>query len=136
MTFYLITNKVNIKDKNNIDNLICYSITNTKKQAEEYIARLLFMQHRNHFLAWCNNRNIIIKDSYYPEHSLWKTYYNLVWPNEKKIYAIQQVKYKSQDMASILRMFNNSIPVGCSFETEEEYKHYEVVNNVSLTKQK
>jgi hypothetical protein len=132
---YLITNKVDIAKKDKLDDVLCYSITTTKQEAEECINRLLFIEHRQHFLAWCANKNITIANPYYPDQKIWELYYKLVWSDEPIPYIIQRVEYNLKSIASIFRMFNNTPPIGCSYETEMEIKRFsqDNINNCTNT---
>lgn len=135
-TFYLVTNNINLNSKDDAKDFRCYTITISHKQAEEYIQRINFITHRNHFIAWCNNNDIHLKDDYFPDEAIWQKYYNLVWKDEKPRYFIQKIKYSLTTLASLLRMYNNVIPLGCSYETDAEYDKFVKENHISIDSSK
>lgn len=130
--FYLITSKVDINE--DPDDSIFYSLVTSKKEAKECVDRLIFLSHRNHFFAWCNNRNIKLKHKDFPDKHLWDYYYKLVWPTEKNPYVIKKIKYDTKDIASLFRMMNNVPILGCSYETSMELDNYIKVNHITIDK--
>lgn len=105
------------QDKKNISKFL--TLTCTKQEAVDFCYKYMRIQNFNHFKLWCVLRELNVDDE-----NAWKKYYdNVISIEEKKQYIITKITYKLNDVAAILRMFGGCLPVGCSFDTKEEYNY-------------
>ena len=99
-----------------------YTITKTKKEAEEYINKILFIEHKQDFESWCFYQKIKPEDM----PTAWVKYFNTRLSSEEKLkYRYYKVKYNDYEIAAILRLFCNCTPIGCSFDAPFEKKYLE-----------
>lgn len=107
---------------NNIKNKFL-TITKDISSAHEYIMMLLKHQHKTHFEAWCQIRELDVGKS-----SSWLSYYDdCIDISEKEEFQIIKVKYELENIFAVLRMFGNCIPLGCSFDKEIEEIYFKTV---------
>ena len=112
LVFWCISDK---KDPN-----IIYTFTNTFAEISEYLLKLYVYQYRyDHFLTWCESRN---KD----KSNLLdiNEYVQALEINLFDYYNIGTVEYSQHNMASLFRIFNQCVPLNCSFETDFEREAY------------
>jgi hypothetical protein len=102
-----------------VDNLRFYTITETIEEAKDYVNRRLYLDNRDHFVGWCNLRNINPDDD-----SNWEQYLTSTNNIQFGKYLINKVTYRLKDVALIFRMFNNCIPIGASYEEEVELVNF------------
>ena len=99
---------------------ILLTITNTKKQCDEYINKLLLKENYNDFNSWCFYQKIAM------DPIAWVKYYNTRLSDEQKSkYMIQKIYYRDFELAAILRMFCGCKAIGCSFDIKEESAYVE-----------
>ena len=111
-TFYVVKN---INQPN-----ILLTITNTKKQCDEYINKLLLNENYNDFSSWCFYQKIVM------DPIAWVKYYNTRLNDEQKgKYVIQKIYYRDFELSAILRMFCGCKAIGCSFDMKEENAYVE-----------
>jgi hypothetical protein len=125
--WFVVNNDFNFLDGEEYADKECtvYSVTDTEERAKEYVNKAIFMKHLQHFVAWCYAQHINVKNPYSPSPELWSKYYNTVWAGlEKFPYRIQKETYDIEDIAAMFRIFNNSIPMGCSYETKMEIEDF------------
>lgn len=93
------------------------TITDNKKDCDKYISRLLLIDNGEHFFSWCNLRNL--------EHNeeSWMKYLRTVGVDCSN-YKIRKMKYKTKDIATLLRLYNKCIPLGCDYDTDEEIENF------------
>ena len=97
-----------------------YTLTTSVNDAMEYAESMIQLDHFEHYSKWCDLRNLDMNDL-----NTWNTYYdNCVNDEEKMDYAITKISYSGKYVASMLRMFANCIPLGCSYENEAELEKY------------
>ena len=111
ITFYAVLNK---REPSKF-----LTFTLTKKQAIEYGNKFLKAIHMEHFKQWCeyHNLNADMNDS-------WNIYFmKCLTADEKREIVINKIGYKWEDMTAILRMFGGCVPLGCSFDTPQEYSY-------------
>lgn len=89
-----------------------YCITSTKEDAEEYVEAITRAENLQHFLSWCELHD---KKS----ETAWEEYSRVVIGPYRK-YGIIKMQYKVKDIASLFRMYNKCVPLGCSFEDSME----------------
>lgn len=115
VTFFVVQS---IDDCNAFLTIVC-----DKKDAIEFILKLLKLEKLNHFQAWCNLRNLDPSSD-----AAWSLYFNTCVPKEDKMkYVIRKIYYKLNDVGAILRMFGGCSPLGCKFDTPQEYDHLKQV---------
>ena len=105
-------------EKDNQDSLV--TILDDKKQISEYINRRILIDNYEHYLMWCDLRKLDFKNS---ENEL--LYINTLLDSNEEVlskytYIVKKVYYKRDKIASILRMFNKCVPLGCSYENAFE----------------
>lgn len=94
-----------------------FTITDNKKDCELYINKKLKIDYIEHFKMWCDLREIPMNDD------SWSKYVMTDFVDKRK-YVIRRMKYKVKDLASILRLSNGCIPIGCGYESKEEYEAF------------
>ena len=77
-----------------------------KKQIDEFINRMIIVDNWDHFKMWCDLRNLDYKSTEEAE--------------SKYTFIVKKTLYTKEALASILRMFNGCVPVGCSYENPVE----------------
>ena len=93
------------------------TVTCSKKDCTEYSHLLMKLNHLSHFTLWCNYRKYNVE-----AFSSWLKYFQDCVPKEEASdYAIMRISYRRDNLASILRMFMGSIPLGASFENKLEH---------------
>lgn len=93
------------------------TVTCSKKDAREYVHRVLKLEHMEHYKMWCELRDYNI-DS--PE--TWYKYFRTVLTKEDICkYLIGEISYGPNELASVIRVFVGCQPIGCSFDTKNEY---------------
>lgn len=116
--FYGVTDlDVNIE---NIKPDDLYTITPTMMQALEYLAEYYFVEHYDHYLAWCN---IHEKD---PDISR-EDYLLEMNPNLYENKKVIELFLEKDSICSILRMAYKCPPVACNFITKAEFDFYETI---------
>lgn len=106
-----------VKDSNNLfingnisfPNILC--VTSTKKEAEEYINKRLYIENYKHYCSWCELKGFI-QDNY-----SWN-YYKKTVINNNYFYTKSKVNYNT--LSGLLRIFYGCTPLGCSFDTLAE----------------
>lgn len=97
-----------------------YTFTNTYQQAVEYLMKLYVYKDRyEHFLQWCDFHK---KD----DTSLLDIgeYINNLDINLLDYYNIDKIEYSPDNLASLFRIYNNCVPLDCSYETNFEQQNY------------
>lgn len=89
------------------------TFTSSEKDCEEYTDRFLRAEKEEHFLSWCNMRNLDSDDI-----NAWLAYRDLCCNEER--FFIFKIKVTKNAIASVYRQLYSAIPVGCSFETPSE----------------
>ena len=92
-------------EQKQVPNVLC--VVKNKKQAEEYIDRLLFTKRFEHYSAWCSLKHLQINDE------SWAHYKSLT--TNPYYYRKTPVNYST--ISSLLRIFYGCQPIGCSFDT-------------------
>lgn len=105
--FFLVGTEKEIQNKS------FSTLTYSYKEACEYVVRRSVFDNKEHFENWCSIHNLELS----PQTIIY--YYNRILPIRNK-YIIQSIKYSKKQLASLLRIFANCIPIGCSFETTDE----------------
>lgn len=101
------------------------TISENRLDAYEYAMAFMRLQHQNHFDTWCELRQLDKDDI-----NNWLQYYDMcIEDDEKNNFQVVKVRYNVKDVVTILRMFGNCFPLGCSFDTEIEKEYFKAVLN-------
>ena len=107
--------------------LIILTVVPTKEDAQEYINKLLYLQHKDEFDTWCYYRQIDEKN----KQLYWPEYFNTrITAEEKSEYMFYKIKYSFCELAGILRMFCGCKPIGCSYELKDELAYLETKTRI------
>lgn len=99
-----------------------YTITSNTAQALKYLAELYFVEHYDHYVAWCEFHNKDVAKS--KEDYLLELNPDIL--NNKKIIEI----YLPRDaICSILRMAYKCIPIECNFISDHEIEFYNSITH-------
>ena len=112
---------------NTIDSDTPITFTTTREEAIIALDQYLYLKNYIHFRMWCNLRDLPINHG-----SSWSRYSQDILIDELSTdpatneapYLITRLDYKPNIIASLLRSINNCIPLGCSFDTEEEIEEF------------
>lgn len=92
------------------------TITNTKDESLEYVKKDILFKHIEHFRSWAQLRNLD-----WTEWDTQDTYLtDCIDIEEWSNYYIVPLYYTYPEIASMIRMFGNYIPLNCSFEFPQE----------------
>lgn len=106
-----------VLDRENEQNFL--TLTCDKEDAFDFAYKFIKIKNLNHFNMWCDLRGLD-KNS----DQAWNKYYiDCVSIEEKQKYIIRKITYKLKDVSAILRMFGGCLPLGCKFDTEQEYNY-------------
>lgn len=96
----------------------CLTVSHRRKDCDAYLSRRLMLDNFRHFSAWCGLRGIAADDDG------WGRYLSegVLSDDELGKYCVTKLKYRKGDIASLFRMYNGCIPLGCGFEKDEEYE--------------
>lgn len=97
-----------------------YSVVQSKKQAEEYINRLLYIENKTHFESWCALRGIESNPKSQDFIGSWFLYYNQCIATSPAKYVYRKMSYSLKDLIVLLRIYNQCVPIGCSFDDNLE----------------
>lgn len=95
------------------------TIVNKKEHAFEYAKRILLLNHKSHFIQWCDYKKLAYTDPY----AINLYYKDCISDEEKRGFKIVKFRPTSQEIAVSLRMFSGNIPLGCEHETYLEYQY-------------
>lgn len=99
---------------------VILTITEDKQQAIMYATNLLKIKYYEHFVRWAECHNFDVDDE-----EGWKVYFNdCITVEEKQALKLFPIFYTRANLASILRMFAGSVPLGCNFENDIEYDYF------------
>lgn len=109
------------------DDVVLVSVIAQKKQLKEYINRLFFNAHQEHFYNWCDLQGFEFmkdteeSDTFFPPQEVWDKYFmSTQLYEEANKYILLRLTYTKDMLASIMRSFMKSVPLGCSFEHPTE----------------
>lgn len=92
-----------------------YTFVTNYDEAFEYMCRLyLYLYRYEHYKMWCALRSLELSD----ESILQYLDDNEIDVNEK--FSIDILGYEESNLATLFRIYNNCVPLGCSYETEDE----------------
>lgn len=111
ITQYIVTNDCKSTEDMEIFTVVC-----KKEQACEYIEQRVKLDNAEHFISWCNLRNLNPGDQ-----MSWEKYAVSCDVSFDK-YVFKKVKIDERGIAAICRMCNHCLPIGCSFDEPAEYK--------------
>lgn len=108
------------------EDLVFYTLTSTRQEAEEYINKRLYIENKQHFKSWCELRELDFLDV-----DSWFAYVDSGGLTDEKLikYIITKVRYRVRDVATVFRMHNKSIPIGTSYEEAIEY--FNIIEHLS-----
>lgn len=101
----------------------CYlTFTKNKKQCYEYMDRIIFIIHRDYFTrrAECHDFKA---GSYEESQEAWSEFKSISdeYIKTVKSFYIRKLTYNLDGIACMMRMYANVVPVGASYETEQEF---------------
>ena len=104
------------------------TILSKQEQIGEFIDRMVILDHWNHYVAWCKLRELNYKDIE-SEQAYIENFYKIATQEDKQnyTYIVKRVAYNTDAIASILRMFNGCVPIGCSYEFKGEFTYANMV---------
>lgn len=106
-----------VVDKNNPKKFL--TVVLNEKQAYEFLTTFLQIMDADTFVAWCNTNNLNPR-----EIDSWKQFAQTQYILDKlKNYEIKKLSYKKEEIASIIRMFCQCVPIGCSYDLDAEYNY-------------
>lgn len=73
VTYYVVTD-----NSTDYDNMRCYTVCQSKKECDEFIDKYLILTNAEHYLEWCNLRNMNHKDI-----ESWKVYKRMLELDKK-----------------------------------------------------
>ena len=98
------------------------TIVATTDNALEYIDALLKIEHRDHFNSWCDLRGLEQNEDSWHEYTK-----VVISDDELEQFSILELKYTTQEIARMMRIYNSYLPVGASYENNVEHEYF---NNV------
>ena len=106
---------INVKKPNDF-----ITVVEHKKEAIEYMNMYFRLKYFEHFERWAECHHLNSEDD-----ESWKQYFTDCIPMEEKLeYRLIPIVYNSSNIASMIRMFTSSVPLGCSFENDLEYAYF------------
>ena len=94
-----------------------YTIVTTEDQANEYIRKRLILDNQEHYGMWCDLHG------YDPEsEDIIEKYISTILTEKDYKYGMLDVGYTKEKLAAILRIASTCIPVGCSYDLDEEWQ--------------
>lgn len=118
--FYAVID--NVQDECvNIDELSYYTVSVNEKDCYEYIDRKEKLDNASHYNSWCYIHKYN-KDA----PKTWNIYKSVVLENEKK-YCVIKIAYSLNNLSVALRMLNNCVPIGCSYESPVEVEFFNAI---------
>ena len=106
-----------ISDKDSDGKPLC--IVETKEQAKEFVSNRLYIKHLDDYKSWCyfNQRAL--------DNSSWQEFLqNKIDKEELNSFLIGSKCFNKSEIAAVLRMFIGCAPIGCSFESQQEYQYF------------
>ena len=97
------------------------TVLERKEQIKEFVDKNILAHNYKHFKAWCDLRQLdYTKEE--SENAYINNFLDAATEEDldKYTYIIKKAYYTKTALASILRMFNGCVPLGCSYETEVE----------------
>ncbi len=97
------------------------TITAKKKECQAYIKKKIMLDNYRHFSSWCELHE---KDA--DDEAVWDEYLcsDILSEEELTKYAIMTLRYRTRDLASILRACGNCVPIGVGYEKDYEYESF------------
>ena len=132
ITLYAISKcPINSSDEDFIKNL-CTLVSN-KKDISEYLLNKVIIDNWSHYCRWVELHYADREDDFEKR----RKYINVVLEGPKafKDYCIKKQQYTPDRIASIFRIINHCVPVGASYEKDNEVEalnqfFQEIVKNV------
>ncbi len=108
-------------DCTNIEELPYYTISINKDDCYEYIDKKEKFDNATHYNGWCFIHKYK-KDS----PKTWEKYKSIVLENAQR-YSVIKVNYSLKNLSVALRMLNNCVPIGCSYESPVEVEFFNMI---------
>ena len=106
-----------------IDNLC--TIVSSKKEITEYVKNKIIEDHKEHYNSW-----IKLHDK--KDNSATRAeYIDLLFqddPDSIPMFTVRKETYDAKGLASVFRIYNRCMPIGCSYESNEEVYCYNKIN--------
>lgn len=119
--------KAVLQGKKKLQDVCCYSIVNTLKEAAEFMIRLSVANSGEHYLSWCG-----IHDLEPSNQTAINLYFHDV-VEDKDAFSALAIKYDLSKIAAILRIFNRCVPLGCSYDLDIEHITYNTLKQQEKT---
>lgn len=119
--FYSLTNKIEGDYNLNLQqgNIRFYTISDNELDCWEYLDKMLYYKNREHFNSWKEYH----LNEFENESDAWECYRNNTLEEEiVEKYMIHELFIPKQNLASIMRMFTECIPLDCSFIKPVEFE--------------
>lgn len=97
-----------------------YTITEKKKQAEEWINKMTYIENRKHFKMWCELKGVTSDPENDGFNESWCQYYDSCISTADPKYVMSKVSYKPANIATLFRIYNKCVPIGCSYDEDIE----------------
>ena len=104
------------------------TVLTDKKQIDEFIDRMIIVDNWAHFKMWCNLRKLDYKNL--ENQYAYIDNYIAANPEEAEsnyTFIVRKTLYTKEALASILRMFNGCVPIGCSYENPVEVTYANLI---------
>lgn len=113
------------------------TILSQQDQINEFIDRMVIIDHWKHYVAWCKLRELNYKTKT-SESAYIDNFYKIATQEDIKhyTYIVKKVAYNTDAIASILRMFNGCVPIGCSYEFKGEFAYAHMIYGDLIKKEK
>lgn len=125
ITLYMVSIcTLNSDEDTFIDNLC--TIVSSKKEVEEYVKNKIIDDHKEHYNSWVKLHNKTDTAKTRAE------YIDLLFqddPDSIPMFTVRKETYNAKGLASIFRIYNECVPLGCSYESNEEVYCYNKIND-------
>lgn len=99
---------------NSQEKVLC--VCTKKREVTEFIRKYYLVTHFEHFKSWCELHNYNVKSQ-----EATNAYIDIS-ASDSFTFPVIAYWYDVNSLAGLLRMINNYVPVGCSFETENDWQ--------------
>ncbi len=104
----------------NAEPAVPISFTTCREEAIQALDQYLYLKHYKHFRTWCPLHGYDIDHA-----KAWLEYSRSLavdtFNDGKPRYTIIQIDYEPNILASLLRLYHHCTPMGCTFDTDEEF---------------
>lgn len=113
------------------------TILSKQGQIKEFIDKMVIIDHWDHYVAWCKLRELNYKDIE-SEQAYIENFYKTATQEDMQnyTYIVKRAAYNTDAIASILRMFNGCVPIGCSYEFKGELAYASMIYSDIIKEEK